>query len=281
MPDGRALSPLFGRAGLVLALALLPAPGAAQLRPLDPPSWRIFDFDGAGAVEASAGVGVFDQQRAALAGTEGRLLELGNFQAAWRSGRIALEFSGTVVRMFEDQATFAAPLDGVRQNGPGRVDAGDYRVSTSVLLTPRDAAAQALLRFGTRLPTTDNGVGLDRDQTDFFALLSGRVRRGGLRVVGEAGVGIFGTRNANHEQSDALVYSLATEYARGPVVPSLELVGHVDPFDSWTPRGNEDLRELRAGVRIGGRRWIRAQGVVGLADFSPRRGLLLSAGMAR
>ena len=86
-------------------------------------------------------------------------------------------------------------------------------MSTSVLLTPPEWRAQAALRFGTRLPTSDNAVGLDRDRTDFFALAGGRLRGERLSVAGEAGVGIFGTRSEHHEQSDALVYSLAAEYA--------------------------------------------------------------------
>ena len=271
-----------GRGTLALAFALVLAPtgAAGQLRPLDPAPWSIFE---AGvSLSAGAGVGVHRRQRAALTGTEGRLLELGNFRAAWRSGRIALEASGTAYRVFDGESRFAPASAGVREGiDLRRTDAGDFRISTSVLLTPPEARARALLRFGTRLPTTDDGVGLDRDQTDFFALAGGQLRGARLRAMAELGVGIFGTRNPSHEQSDAVVYTFATEYAGGPVVPSLALVGHADAFDSWTPRGNEDLAELRAGVRIGDGYWLKAEWVAGLVEFSPGAGLLLTAGVLR
>jgi len=265
---------------LGLALALLPAGAGAQLRPLEAAPWRI--FEAGRTVTAGAGMAVYHRQRASLAGTEGRLLELGNFQAAWRSGRIAVEAAGTVYRSLREDRALIAPYEGVEpRDGSRRADAGDYRVSTTVLLTPADAPAQAVVRFGTRLPTTDNSVGLERDRTDFYALLGGRLRRGALAAAGEAGVGIYGTRSPNHEQSDAIVYALSAEYALGRVTPTLALLGHADPFDAWTPRGNEDLAELRAGVRVGGRYWVEAQWVRGLAEFSPRSGLVLSAGTER
>lgn len=266
---------------IVLALALTcPAGSAAQLRPLDAPPWEL--LESGGTVAASVGVGVLQRQRAALAGTEGRLLELGNFRALWRSGRIAVEASGTAYRVFDDQSRFAAPSEDVEaRSSDRRTDAGDYRVTTTLLLTPPGTPAQAVLRFGTRLPTTNDRVGLERDQTDFFAMAGGRLRRGNLGIAGEAGVGIFGTRNRRHEQSDALVYSLAAEYALGAVVPTVTLLGHADPFDTWTPRGNEDLGELRAGFRAGRRLWLQAEWVAGLAEFSPRSGLLLAVGAAR
>ncbi len=268
-------------AALAALAAVRPgAPAAAQLRPIEPAAWDV--FEPGRVLAATAGVGVHERQRAALAGTEGRLLELGNFQLAWRSGRIAVEASGTALRVFADETSFAPPGEGVSDvGGENRTDAGDYRISTSVLLTPPGARAQAMVRFGTRLPTSDNTVGLDRDRTDFFALAGGRVRGGRLRLAGEAGVGIFGTRNESHEQSDALVYSLSAEYAVGPMTPALLLLGHADPFDAWTPRGNEDLTELRAGARVGGRYWLQAQWVKGLMEYSPGAGVLVSAGVSR
>ena len=58
------------------------------------------------------------------------------------------------------------------------------------------------------------------------------------------------------------------------------IVGHQDGH-GWEVRGNEDLSELRVGVRVGRSRWVQAQFVKGLATFSPAAGLLLSAGVSR
>src|SRR5688500_13085557 len=132
-----------------IALALV-TPATAQLRPLEPVAWEVFDAGRSVAVRI--GAGVHEDQRASLAGTAGRLVELGNFVATWRSGRIALEAAGTVVRTLEDESRFAPAFGGaLDEEGPDRFDAGDYRLLTTVLLTPPDAGTAVALRFGTRL----------------------------------------------------------------------------------------------------------------------------------
>ncbi|HEX2188512.1 MAG TPA: hypothetical protein VHG51_06410, partial [Longimicrobiaceae bacterium] len=175
------------------------------------------------------------------------------------------------------------PYGEARPDDDGRRhDSGDYRVATVVRLTPEDAPALAVLRFGTRLPTTDNGVGLDRDALDFFALLGGRVRRGALAVGAEAGVGINGTRDPVFEQRDVLVYAVTAEYAASPaLVPTLSAVGNVPGLPERDVRGNEDLGEVRLGVRAGERRWLRVELVRGFTEFSPSAGVIVSAGVAR
>jgi hypothetical protein len=252
----------------------------AQLRPYDPFDWELFEGDQ--TVLVSAGAGVYWDQRASLAGTEGRLSEIGAFQALARTGRIALEASGTAYRFLEEKSKFAEPTGSADPHPLGtRYDSGDYRVSTMVLLTPLARPAVATLRFGSRLPTTDNHVGLERDQTDFFALVGGRYERGPVRVSGEAGVGIHGTRNEEYEQSDVLVYSLSVGGREGAVRPTLLLVGQADGLDGWAIRGNEELSEVRLRVRGGRLRWIQLEAIRGLEEFSPSYGVSLAVGMRR
>jgi len=76
-----------------------------------------------------------------------------------------------------------------------------------------------------------------------------------------------------------LLYALAAECRIGPVVPSLALVGQADGRGDRSIRGNEDLSELRLGLRVGGRRWIGITAIRGLADFSPRSGFRVTAGL--
>lgn len=255
------------------------APAArAQLRPLEPLEWRMFE-DGR-TVSAQVGAGWLPNQRASLAGTEGTLVEAGNFRAFWRTGRVLLEAGGTVQRFFDEESRFApAEPDVVADEDGERRDAGDYRVLTTVRLTGEGAPVAAALRFGARLPTTDNTVGLDRDATDFFATLGGRAVRGRLAVQAEAGVGIFGTREREFEQDDLLVYALRAEYAARPLQPMLTVLGQQVGTGHGEIRGNESLGEVRLGVRAGGRRWLLAEVVRGYTDFSPGLGVLVSAGM--
>lgn len=266
---------------LAAALTILCSSTArAQLRPLDPFDWRV--LEGEQTVIVEAGGGRLGDQRASLAGTEGTLWEAGNFRAFWRTGRVVIEAGGTVQRIFREHSRFAAAEPFVTPTDDGkRHDAGDYRIATAVRLTNEGAPVAALLRFGTRLPTTDNRVGLDRDATDFFATIGGRTRRGPLALQAEAGVGIFGTRDPDFEQDDLLVYAVQAEYDAGLVVPSLAIVGQQVGAGHGEIRGNESLGELRAGVRAGRRAFVRAEVVRGYTDFSPGWGVLVSAGVAR
>lgn len=267
---------------IALAVAILvcsSTPLTAQLRPLEPFDQRIFD-DGNTFI-ADAGFGLYSDQRASLAGTIGSLTEIGQFHTAWRSGRIAVELAGTVYRTFEDESVFASPTGGAREpTGERRGDVGDFRVGAVVLLTPPERPYRAALRFGTRLPTTDNEIGLERDRTDFFALLAGGLRKRGFRATAEAGLGINGTHNLKFEQMDVLVYNAAVEYRQWPVTPIAMIIGRMDGVD-WDFRGNENLGEIRLGARVGDRLWFQAFYVRGFTDFSPSGGLMISAGLTR
>lgn len=269
-----------GAWGMALLLLLGVAPASAQLRPLGPVDWEV--FDGATLVAASIGGGILHDQRASLAGTEGRLVEIGNFSVAVRSGRIAIEAAGTMLWLFDDRSTFADPWGGALPPvGERRRDVGDFRVSTLVLLTKPERPSGLLLRFGTRLPTTDNEVGLERDRTDFFALLGGRLRLDRVELAGEAGVGINGTHDARLEQSDVLMYTAKAAYHGGLITPSVALVGHLDGMAGLAIRGNEELAEVRMGARVGRRIWGEAQVVRGFQPFSPSNGFVVSAGFTR
>jgi hypothetical protein len=263
--------------GAIICTIVPNARALAQLRPVEPLEWDAFS---PGTVMlARAGVGVHRDMRAALAGTEGRLLELGNFTAVWTTGRVVLEASGTLQRRFTDQKVFAAPYEYTRApNGQTRVDAGAYSIATTVRLTPAARPFIGVLRFGTRLPTTDNRIGLDRDATDFFATAGGRYARGGLLAGGELGLGIFGTRVPTFEQSDVLLIMLTARYTRGLFQPVVTYTMHADGLKHRTIRGNEALREFRFGLRAGNAHFLESSYVYGRGRYSPHPGFLISAG---
>ncbi len=271
---GRRFIPILS---IGIGLAIVPADLAGQIRPLTPldPCTALCGR----RLVVEVGGSVLAGQRASLAGTEGRLVELGQLLVLWRLDRVAFEAAGTLWRRLEERRRFADPIGGVAETGGPRSDVGDFRLGTIVTLVRSDAAG-AVLRFGTRLPTTDDGVGLERDRTDFFALVGGEYRRGALAAAAESGLGIHGTRGSSFDQVDVWLYSATLEYQQGALVPGITLVGQADGMRGPQVRGNEDLREVRAGVRIGRRRWARVMVALGLADFSPRVGLAISAGAA-
>jgi len=270
-----------GLALSVAALCLLgPTALSAQLQPYDPLEWTIFDREV--SVVAAGGGAVFFGQRASLAGTEGRLIEAGLLRAFIRTGRVALEGAGTVRRFFVDGRRFAPAHGGAGDAKDGRRrDSGDYRIATTVRLTPLGRPGLVALRFGTRLPTTDNRVGLERDATDFFAMVGGRLDRGPARAMAELGVGIHTTREADYEQSDVLTYAFGAVYGGGRIQPALWIVGFADGLPGRSIRGNEELAEVRLQLRSGGRRWIQIAAVRGLTAFSPDVGVVATVGATR
>lgn len=264
-------------AALVAAgLFLLPASGTAQLRPLEAMDWIAFEAE---VGSAFVGVAGFRDHPASLLGSEGRLLELGLVGASFRSGRIVLAFQGSVVRVFEPFETFAEPLPQVEaDDGARRSDSGDYRVSTSVRLTSLNSPWNAALRFGARLPTTDDRVGLERDRTDFFTTFAGRHRRGQLSLEAEVGFAINGVATTQFDQTDPILYGAGVVYRWPGAEGSVRLAGHYDTRTNGPPRGNEHLSELNAGVRTMGDTWVQAEVVRGLAEFSPAWGFQLRVG---
>lgn len=262
----------------IVALVIVAAPAAAQLRPLEPVDFHAFHGS---AVRVQFGIAAYADQHASLAGTRGTLREIGDVRVTIRTGRMIMEMAGTLQRLFQDKEVIAEPYGDARTPPPDgkRHDAGDYRVSSVLRLTSMQSRTLATLRFGTRLPTTDNRVGLDRDMTDFFATLGAHRSFGALSLAAEAGLSINGTRKPTYEQSDVLVYALSAELRSERVTPTIVVLGQQD-FQEFAVRGNEDLAEVRAGVRIGERRWLKASWVRGLANSSPSNGAQLSVGAA-
>lgn len=269
-----------------VALAiLLSAPFAAstawaQLRPLEPIPWRV--FDPALTLAAEVGASRLLEQRASLAGTSGTLTEVANFAVAWRTGPVAFELAGTGQRFFRDESRYSSPERSVlAASGDRRRDNGDYRLSTALRVTREHAPLTGVVRFGARLPTTDNRTGLDRDATDVFLTIGGSGARGRLHLSAEAGVGIHGTREPSFEQEDLLLYAVRAEWRRGAWTPSAMAIGQMHGLAHPAIRGTEHLGEARLGVRFGTRRWVRVEGVYGYSTFSPSSGVLLTVGIAR
>ncbi len=264
--------------GLAL-LASVPAavtPVTAQLRPLDPLDWRVWD---AGSWLITLGTAFYSGQRASLAGTEGELYELGVVTASLHLDRVVLQVHGTIARVYDESGVFAEPLGGARgPNGHRRVDTSDHQIQTIVRLVDGDGPFSAALRFGVRLPTTNNTVGLERDQTDFFALLAGRATTGLIAVSGEIGLGVYGTRLASIEQVDPVLYGLGIRLEGQTVTPVLQLVGQWDTRPGAPLRGVEDLTEVRIGIEAGRRRSIALTAIRDLKEFSPDYGLRLTVG---
>lgn len=233
-------------------------------------------FDGNSNLLVSIGAGFLSDQRASLAGTRGRLEELGSYNITWRTGRVALTASGIAFWRMTDEERLEGALAGV---GTEHKDAGPVLLETAARLTPDDAAVLWLLRFGTRLPVTSRVSGLDRDEADVFATLALR-SQGALWIAGEAGTSINGRPAPSVGQTDFVAFSVGAGYRgdRVPVQVEAWILGQ-DDLHRRRFRGTEDLHELRIGARTRGRWWVGAQWLRGLSEFSPGNGIRISAGL--
>ncbi len=272
----RRSAPLF-----LLTIALTtPAPGSAQMRPLEPVDWQAFSASGG---RASLGAAILAGQRAALLGSKGRLLDLGVVHASFRVDRVLITVGGSARRTFVQEERYSEPAEGVRAGDDDRSDSGTVSVSTTVALgIPAGAnpgRAAWAVRFGVRLPTTDDVQGLERDETDVFASVAGRQRRGAWEVDGELGASIFGVQGDRFAQTDPYQYAGGVRWLGGSARPYARITGHVDTRTHGPPRGNENLSELRFGAEIGGSRWLDAEAIVGLARHSPAWGVRIRAGV--
>lgn len=268
-----------GGAGLVAALVLaLAAPASAQLRPLDPSDWRIFDRDT--HLVVGAGGGLLWDQPLTLAGSRGTLRELGSYRVLWRSGRMGLDLSGTALWRLREDSITGPPAPGIEPaEDEVREDAGPFIAATIIRLTPERWTTDVMIRFGARIPTTSDETGLERDRTDWFALAGVRWKAGGWALAGETGVAINGARVEDYPQSDALLYAASVLRELGPAAAFGAVTGQLDGLHG-SVRGNEDKSELRAGLRLGRRYWLQTTWVYGLTRTSPESGLLLLAGFA-
>lgn len=262
----------------LLLCALAAAPASAQLRPAEPLDWRIFDRET--QLVMSAGSGVLLEQGATIAGSRGTLAELGTYRLLWRSGRAGIDFGGTAVWRFREDTILRERAEGVDEARNGtRMDAGPLTVAAIVRLTPEHWRTDVALRFGTRIPTTSDESGLERDRTDFLATLGARWRYHGFSAMGETGVGINGTRDHEYPQSDVWSFALRLQQQVSHYAVFAGINGHQDGH-SWTPpRGNEDQAEAHGGVRVGRRWWAQGVYIHGWRGPAPNHGLQLSAGV--
>lgn len=260
---------------VAVMLTFMPASASAQLRPLDPLEWQV--YEPLTFLVGEAGVGSLWEQHATLAGTRGRLLELGNYRVTFRFDRMAVELAGTALWRLTGEEVLGPPAAWVDPpDGTPRQDAGFASAATLVNLTPPRLPVDVVVRFGARIPTTSDESGLDRDRTDFFALAALRYRAGPLSLTAENGVGIHGAVDERYPQSDVWAYTFGAEYRQPGFFAAAQLVGHQNKLEL---RGNETLRELRLGGGIGGRRWLSVTYIRGVTEFSPEHGVRVGAGV--
>lgn len=274
MTHRRVPFPIWG----LVTLWTCVSPLQAQLRPLEPMNWAALENPGA---TVELGASVLDGQYAPLAGTRGRLWELGTVELTWSVGRASVTAAGSTRLIFHDRTVVAPPTGDARPpDGSVRRDRGVLSISAALLLAGSPDSRALGLRLGARLPTGENTVGLSRDQTDFFTSLAGAWSPGAWRISGEAGLAILGTRQRWQEQVDQLLFATRVLRDLGDWRPYAEVVGRHDTRPGEEIRGVESLGEVRIGTYLGRRRWLRVEALRGWTRQGPDWGVRLLVGAA-
>ncbi len=259
--------------GVIPWLALGALPLSAQLRPLPLVQWEEVESG-----YARCGLGYYDGQRASLAGISGDMLQLGECTVAFSVGGAQIRVADLVYRRLSTVTRFAEPApDVVLQNETALRDFGDVTLET-VIPVGLPGAFSGGFRFGSRIPSSDNRIGLDRDQADIHLALMAGLNTTNRGVTAEAGVGINGVRSSRNEQQDVLIYALRGWLRTPRALLHTAMLGQRFWNHPVTQRGNENLNEFRMGARTTGTWWIELEGVRGTARHSPTYGLRLGLG---
>ena len=224
-------------------------PAAAQLR-------RDALVQTVGATESGAallGVGVTRIAGAVfpLSGLSGDLTAAPVLHAAWALGpRVAFEVRGAARQVLSIDGRDRPPavqLDPSVRDGTTR-DVGDFELAVSFapLGGPRGFSAGGHL--GVKLPNSDETRGIGSNTTDvtiaaLFSWLSGR-----WRAAGWFGVAILEAPSQTFEQNDAFAYAFESLWEMSPGWSlSFGTRGRMSTR-RVSPRGTEDLGEIRATV---------------------------------
>lgn len=268
-PEPSFPQPVHFRLPAILVL-LTAAPAAAQLRPLAPADWH------ADGHSVACGAGYYRDIGVGILGARGALRSLGDCAAVLDLGGARVRLYGEAWRTFETDTVLADPPNSVRDLGPVRSDWGELVLETQLPVRFRGTPWRAGLRFGVRLPVSNDHIGLERDKTDLHIMAMGGFASGRWTGHAEAGVGIHGTRVNWREQQDVLSYSVGAGYrVSDGVAFHVGAVGHVN---DRTERGNENQGEVRAALRWGRTYWTRLEVVAGYTEFSPRWGVRAQLG---
>jgi len=237
---------------LILTFLLcLPAAALAQQRPLvteDP------ETIGAGRVLIEAGFDYGHDVDYPVSGLTGNLLRLPLVGVSIGISSIAeIQIDGGFhnhlwITRRDPSAPFASMLD---VSGDTTGDVEDFSFATKIRIAPETASRPAFgFRFAAKLPNANNETGLGLDTTDLLGTILIAKTVQSVRIVGNAGVGIFGVPTRGDQQNDMVLYGLS--FARALTQKS-EIVGEVngrlDTRSGEPPPGTESRGMARFGAR--------------------------------
>jgi len=260
---------------LVLFCLLAFLPLAAQNRPLQTSDAEILP---PGTMRAEVGFDFLQDVNFPLSGLSGDLTSLGVIGVRMGVGKmVEVQLEGAVQNFLDVKKQGASFVPVLELTGPRSThDTGDFSLSTKIrIFGDRGRWPSLAMRFGFRMPNSNQARGVGTNSTDVFALFILQKHFGKLNLFGNAGVAILQSPNAKFSQNDVLLYGGAFAY---PLHRRLNVVG--EAAGRYSSRkittgliGTESRSQARFGFQVfaGGFQWDVA-GIAGLAKDDARSG---------
>ena len=246
-----------------LTIALAPASGSAQQRPLLTEDPRLVPD---GVLLLENGLGYFDRARFPVSGIEGNLVAILTGGLHIGMGRAQFQAWGTLQNVVW-----------IEEGGSRRTsDWGDGTLATKFSITT-ESGRRPDVSFQTAvvLPNASNESGLGKDGTDFIAnVLVGKTVGAGY-LFGKVGIGLLDDAERAGAQQDVMTWGIAGVF---PLVSGFRLAAEVAGVENPTANptlGGEDRGEARIGTgwRMWGMDWDLAA-TAGLRDVDHRLGIV-------
>ncbi len=252
----------------------------AQQRPLITDD---IDIVPTGSVEVSAGVDFFQNAKFPLSGLRGDLTRIGDIRI--RQGfasNVEIQIEGTLQNFLAINSSFGPSAIPLNVSGNSTNDFDDITVSAKIKLLNETKTLPAIgMKFGFRMPNTDQARGIGTNQINIFSKLIIQKRFGKragrtplANIYGNFGLGIMNAPLANFTQNDVFLFGVAGIFRINDRINIATEVNGRSSIRRNAPLGTESLAQLRIGTQIkaSGLRFDTAA-IFGLTRFSPRTGV--------
>lgn len=194
------------------------------------------------------GVEYLNNWEAPLSGFHGNLRRLGSLHFQFYFSRtVSLQVKGVITQhlRMDDPLLDLNSNQRLQQTS----DVGDFTITTlGQIISPGKYRPAIGLRVSTKLPNTNQNLGLGNNTTDVIMAVVMSKRYGSTRFFFDSGVGILTPPRRLNVQNDVFVYGFGMIWN---AAPALRVAGEINGFMSSSehpPAGTEDRSRIKLGV---------------------------------
>ncbi len=186
--------------------------------------------------------------KAPLSGFHGNLRRLGSLHLQFFfSETVSLQVKGTIIQLLRmDNSQLDSETN---QHLHQTSDVGDFTITTlGQVISPGKYRPAIGIRVTTKLPNTNQNLGLGNNTTDVIMAIVMSKSYGSTKFFLDSGVGILSPPRRLNVQNDVFVYGFGMIWN---VSPEVRFASEINGFMSSTdhpPAGTEDRSHIKLGV---------------------------------